>query len=400
MKKNHIPPANYVPFSLKDILSKFVDQQELAYSNNISLIGSEADIANVRKLFSLIKNQVHLEFHQTIEDLDQSYEPFNPNGFGLVEAPELDSSVFVKHLEYVLEKADYKALSQDELKKSFHAASMFKIRLHVDFDDYQRTVVFARGESMRKESVYLFRRFFKRDIEFRNYDSVVVFLHFKDEVIDAALKGSCVPGSVVLKMFQNVPKSDLEMLFPNTKIRMRLKDKLIIGIPALVSGIVVAATKLGASFLLLGALIGFWLGFSNEPVTLNKTSLLVLLAGFGALGGYLWKQFDEFNQKKSEFTQKLVEKLYFKNLDNNEGVYYRLVNEAERQECKEILLVYFYLLQSGKAMETDEIDQGLECWIESIWERKVDFDTKDALEKLQRLNLVTRADLGFTVLII
>ena len=140
------------------------------------------------------------------------------------------------------------------------AASLFKIQLHVDFSDYHETVLFTRGESVRKEQVTLFGRFFKRDIEFNNYDSVVMFLHLKDEIIDATLKESCVPGSVVLKMFHNVPKADLEMLFPNTKIRMRLKDKLMIGIPALISGIVIAATKLGASFIIIVALVGFWLG--------------------------------------------------------------------------------------------------------------------------------------------
>ncbi len=33
--------------------------------------------------------------------------------------------------------------------------------------------------------------------------------------------------------FQNVPADDLEMVFPNVQVRMRLFDKLLIGIPAL-----------------------------------------------------------------------------------------------------------------------------------------------------------------------
>jgi len=216
-----------------------------------------------------------------------------------------------------------------------------------------------------------------------------MFLHLKDEIIDATLKDSCVPGSVVLKMFHNVPKADMEMLFPNTKIRMRLKDKLMIGVPALISGIVLAATKLGASFIIIGALVAFWLGFSNEPVDLNKTSLLVVMAGLGTIAGYLWKQFSGFNKKKLQFVQKLIENLYFKNLDNNEGVYYRLRNEAEKEEVKEILLAYFYLLKS------EELDLGLEQWIEKIWGCSINFDVDDAIEKLQRLELITKADSQF-----
>jgi len=378
-----IQPAHHIPFSKEEIFSKFESQL------------SGADAADAKKFFMLIKNQIHLEFHQTIEELDRGYEPFNPNTFYKTESKNLDSSTFIKHLEYTLTKANYKALSQTELNDALEEVSLFKIRLYVDFSDYKEIVLFTRGESIRKEQVTLFGRFFKREIEFNNYDSVVMFLHLKDEIIDATLQESCVPGSVVLKMFHNVPKADIEMLFPNTKIRMRLKDKLMIGIPALISGIVLAATKLGASFIIIATLVGFWLGLSDEPVNLNKTSLLVLVAGLGAIGGYLWKQFSGFNKKKLEFVQKLIENLYFKNLDNNEGVYYRLVNEAEKEEVKEVLLAYFYLLKSGKPLSANELDLELEQWIKMIWGRRINFDIDDAIQKLQRLNLVTQKDTHF-----
>lgn len=379
-----IKPAHHIPVSSEDILSKFMSQ----------LKGSETEDA--RKFFKLLKNQIHLEFHQTMEELDLSYEPFNPNSIHKGKNQEPDSSIFADHLKFALEKANYKELGQAELDEAFEEASLFKIRLHVDFTDYKQTVIFSRGESVRKENVYLFGRFFKREIEFINYNSVVIFLHFNDEMIDASLKESCKPGSVVLKMFQNVPKADLEMLFPNTKIRMRLKDKLMIGIPAVVSGIIIAATKLGASFILLGALMGAWLGFSDEPVTLNKTSLLALLAGFGTLGGYLWKQFSGFNNRKLKFIQKLTENLYFKNLDNNEGVYYRLINEAEKEECKEVLLAYFDLLKSEKPKNSKDLDVALELWLEKTWGCNVDFDVEDAIQKLETLNLINRAGSAYT----
>jgi len=326
----NIQAAHYLPFTKEEILEKFIATM------------SGDDVKHAKNFFMLIKNQMHLEFHQTTEELDQSYAPFNPNNVYQLEANNNDSTSFIEKLKYTLTKANYKELNETELNKALEEESLFKLRLNVDFSDYKKTVLFTRGESVRKENVYLFGRFFEREIEFNNYDSVVMFLHLKDEVIDATLQESCVPGSVVLKMFHNVPKADLEMLFPNTKIRMRLKDKLMIGIPALISGAILAATKLGASFIIIGALLAFWLGLSDEPVDLNKTSLLVLMAGLGAIAGYLWKQFSGFNKKKLQFVQKLIENLYFKNLDNNEGVYYRLINEAEKEEVKEILLAYFY----------------------------------------------------------
>jgi hypothetical protein len=31
----------------------------------------------------------------------------------------------------------------------------------------------------------------------------------------------CEPGATMLKLFRNIPKADLEMLFPNTQLKMR-----------------------------------------------------------------------------------------------------------------------------------------------------------------------------------
>ena len=85
----------------------------------------------------------------------------------------------------------------------------------------------------------------------------------------------------------------------------------------------------------MGSLFGFWLGISSQPVELNKATLVVLFAGIAALGGYLFKQFNKFKNRKLRFMQTLTQNLYFKNLDNNAGVFHRIVNDAEEEEGKE-----------------------------------------------------------------
>jgi hypothetical protein len=56
----------------------------------------------------------------------------------------------------------------------------------------------------------------------------------------------------------------------------------------------------GASLVLLGSLLGFWLGISSQPVEFNKTALMALFAGVASLGGYLWKQFNKFKNLTSD----------------------------------------------------------------------------------------------------
>lgn len=182
------------------------------------------------------------------------------------------------------------------------------------------------------------------------------------------------------------------MLFPNTEVRMKTIDKVIIGVPAAVGGIVMLVTKLGATFLLTGALLAFWLGLSDDPVVLDQKSLLALAAGFGTLGGFLWKQFNNFKNRKIKFMKTLADNLYFKNLDNNTGVFHRLIDAAEEEECKEVILAYYFLLRSGKALTTTELDDAIESWFQQHRDTSIDFDVPDAIRKLIELDMVERSE--------
>jgi hypothetical protein len=253
--------------------------------------------------------------------------------------------------------------------------------------------LFARGQSQRSEVLQTWFGLSSRRIEFANYDRVVVYLKISEDYQSPTPELShCRAGATLLKLFRNVPRADLEMLFPNTRVRMRLMDKLFIGVPALVSGGIVFTTKLGASLVLLGSLFGYWLGLHDQPTELNQARVMVLLAGVAALAGYLWKQFSNFKNRKIRFMQALTQNLYFKNLDNNAGVFHRLINDAEAEESKEALLAYYFLLTSPVALTQAELDRKIESWFETKWDCSIDFEVEDALQKLRKLGLAEESD--------
>ncbi len=182
------------------------------------------------------------------------------------------------------------------------------------------------------------------------------------------------------------------MLFPNIRLGMRLLDKLIIGVPAIISGTIVVSTRLGATVLLLGSLLGFWLGVSTEPVQIDKAALIALGASSAALIGYIWKQVSNFRNRKLKYTQALTENLYFKLLDNNAGVIHRVVDDAEESECKESLLAYYFLLLQDKPVAAGELDERIEAWLSEQWHCKLDFEIEDALAKLKLLGLAEETE--------
>jgi len=379
----------FIPFRKTDIVEMCIDEGSLIPS----------DCLLFRGFCQKLQNIYHFQHHEILESFKNSYAPKDPDAdtrkIDLPAAhsePEEDLSV---QLENLLKKANYEKLSEADLNNALCQESIFKIKLKVDFEDFGEVLLYFRGESIKEETVKKWAGLKSESIQFVNYDRVLVYIKFADEFSShkAALR-QYRPGSTLLKLFQHVPKADLEMLFPNTKLQMRLVDKLMIGVPAVVSGGVVLATKLGATLILVGSLLGFWVGMHAQPVELDKAALVTLLVGFGTLGAYLWKQFNNIKNRKLHFMQTLTKSLYFKNLDNNAGVFHRLLDEAEEEECKEAILAYYFLLKHNQPISQQDLDASIETWFEERWHYALNFEIEDAVYKLEKLGLVVQEN-GF-----
>ncbi len=360
-----IKPVRFIPFSKKEIF-------ELCLNN----APESLDRTQLTQFYHMLSHVFHFEFYQISEALKESY------------VDTTSGHTFNELLNDLLNKANYEKISQQDLNTALNAASLFRIKLEVNFNDFSEVLLYCRGESIKTERIKTWFGLRSTKIQFAHYDRVVVYLKFADQLSETASIVDHQPNSTILKLFQNVPKADLEMLFPNTQVRMRLSDKLFIGIPALISGGIVISTKLGASILILMSLASYWIGSSTQEVSISKTEIFILLAGIGALGGYLWKQYSNFKNRKLRFLQSLTQNLYFKNLDNSEGVFHRLINEAEEEEVKEALLAYYFLVQT-KGMSKKDLDEKIEHWLLQQKDCTLNFEIEDALHKLSKLGLVT-----------
>lgn len=380
-----LPKLRFIPFRRADIVRMCLDEDRL----------DETRKAQFERVSVEIESHFQREFHQIKQQLKDSYGPVDPDAdTRVVESFRDDKAAqrLAGILDKVLDRANYEKVTREQLEHAFNTASLFNLRLYVDLDEFEEAMLFTRGATSQIETVSKFFGLFKRDVEFVNYDRVVLYIRFRDDVDAESTLGGCQPGSTMLKLFQNVPGADVEMLFPNTRVGMRLIDKLLIGVPAIVSGGIVMTTKLGATLVLLGSLLGFWLGVNSEPVKLDKAAVLVLIAGLGTVGAYLWKQYSSIKNRKLRFTQALTENLYFKLLDNNAGVLFRVLDEAEESECKESLLAYYFLLAEQAPMTAQQLDQAIEAWFAARWQCQLDFEIDDALEKLKLLDLATEVE--------
>ncbi|WP_067535670.1 TMEM143 family protein [Nocardia crassostreae] len=297
---------------------------------------------------------------------------------------EVARRVVEAELVALAEAANFTRIEAAEIERAFAEDSLVKVRLAVEDEGIETVMFFRRGASQRTQEVKSLLGLRRRTVEFTNYAKVLVYIAFREDAGDRPAEA----GAVLLKLFQNVPRNDLEMLYPNARVRMRPLDKLLIGVPAVVSGIIVLVTKLIASLGLLVLLFAFWIGLREESVRLDQTALVTLGAGLAAFGGYLWRQFAKFKNRKIKLMKSLSEHLYFRNLDNDAGVFHHLLGAAEESEVNETLLAYHFLATADRPPTAAELDERIEGWFRQRWDTGFDFEIRDGLRKLRELDLL------------
>ena len=375
----------FIPYRKQDIVEMCV--RELKLDDSLSF----------RQFCDLLSNSLHVEYHKTLESLKNDYAPFDPNADTkqlepyTTEQKAQCQANFANNFADVLNAANFEKITEQDLQDALTEESLFKVRLEVEFDDFEQVVFYRRGESQVTETITSLFGLRKQTLNFTNYDRVAIFITFKDQAHFDTKKKTLMgfePGSTIVKLFQNVPKADLEMLFPNSEVRMRPIDKAFIGASAVVGGAVVLVTKLGASILLLAALLGFWIGWREEAVEMTQQHFISFALGLGVFAGFIFKEWSKFKNRKIKFMKVLSDNLYFKNLDNNAGVFHTLIDAAEEEDFKEAILAYSFLLKSQTGLTSQALDEAIELWFKDKYQCELDFEIPDALNKLERMQLV------------
>ena len=337
-----------------------------------------------------------------LERLKHHYQPFDPNRDiqSITPVTSKDPSEFGKELHALLERANFARISQTELDQAFASESLFQVKLHTELADFAELSLYARGRRTRDETIVTWFGLKKRTISVAFAERVLIFVRFQDAAYFANLPKQrrqqaealkITPGSTQLKLFASVPLADLEMLFPNSEVRMKTLDKALIGVPAII-GIATMSAKILALLAFFWASllwVGAETGLHHEPVPLSTLAAEAGVAIAAGIAVYLFiqRQVMRYRFTKMKFLKSLSDNLYFRNLDNNAGAFHRLIDEATEEEIKEAQLGWRFL-QDGPAT-AEALDQRIEAWFQTRLKTTVDFEVEDALAKLHRLGLAS-----------
>jgi len=341
---------------------------------------SDADRRRFRSLCRILEATIHFEYHDRLNELKSRYAPYDPDREtrliddpDRINDPEQPDALF-ECVMSLLERGNFRRLDRTQIEQTLAAKTDWGIRLDVDFSVFERLEVYTRGETTTRRTRRHWRSWYRaEEIEVPIYQRLLIMFRLKDNCHQAADDES---GAVSLKLFKNIPRVDLEMLLPGTRVRMTLLDRCRILLPT-ISGLALTIFKIvkGAMALAFAGVYG----------------LLGFLGLVGGTVGYGVKSFFGYLRTKDRYQLNLTRNLYFQNLDNNAGVLYRLLDEAEEQEFREAILAYSLLRRHAppSGWTLADIDQAAESYLQSTLDIEADFEVGDAVRKLARFGLVS-----------
>eukprot|EP01026_Neomeris_dumetosa_P050291 TRINITY_DN4407_c0_g2_i1.p2 TRINITY_DN4407_c0_g2~~TRINITY_DN4407_c0_g2_i1.p2 ORF type:complete len:468 (-),score=66.60 TRINITY_DN4407_c0_g2_i1:543-1946(-) len=181
------------------------------------------------------------------------------------------------------------------------------------------------------------------------------------------------PDMVYMKMFKDISVGEIDQVIPGTRVKFSLLDYLMVFVPVLFGFGAAVYKAASGSF-----------DFDTLAATLTTLGLVCfpLLYGFKAYQG--------LQQRNQDLRAKLNEIFLLYNLSNNAGVLSYLLEEAQEQEDREIIMAYFFLWKNQKPLSKEQLDLEVEEFLSGIMEKfhhtmKFDFDVSDAIGDCVRM---------------
>ncbi|MDP1584480.1 MAG: TMEM143 family protein [Bradyrhizobium sp.] len=346
---------------------------------------------------------LHYQYFEQLDLLREAYFHFDPEVDPQTCPPATDLEAAYRRLSEefvrVLTEANFIEIDHEEIIRAFGEHALVRVKIKAPVGDYRDVRMFRRGSHRKTIEVPMWWGFRRRRYEVDIYDDVVMMVATRpggDAPTDARKprwggkkeSGQKIRGGAVLfKYFRHIARADLEALFPNVRVVMSLWDQLTLGVPAVVGGIPILV-KLASTLTILFFVAGFYLGVSGTPGDSDMEQALVALGGLFALGAFMLRQRGNFHRQSLLHQKQVTDNIYYRNVNNNSGIFNYLIGEAEEQEWKEALLAYYCLIVAPQPVTRAALDASIEELLLRRFGFPADFEIGEALTRLKRLGLL------------
>ena len=352
-------------------------------------------------LCGFLGSYFHHDFYDELTALKEVYAWFSPSGPRPQkrEPPNAEDAYrqLTKTFDEVMTRANFIEVPRADVEALGGEHPLLDVKTRTPLEAYESIRMFYRGRHSEKVAHAGTLGVGAKEIPVDIFDDVVVFVRFKQTLStkrgllplrrESGLPSGVQPGSVLIKSFRNISRFELPMLMPDVQVVMSRKDALLLGGPALLGAIPIALNILPALSVVL-VIIGAYLGFSNAPTQDKLVKAVAALSVLVGAGAFMFRQYSNYAFRKLKYQKRLADNIYYKNVNNDAGVFETLIGSAEDQEVKEVILAYHALLTGGPSATSDDLDRRIEAWLKTTFAVDVDFEVADALRKLERLGFL------------
>ena len=294
-----------------------------------------------RRFFRYLDHWRRQQYNAQLHELEETYEPFSPDSDLLMtraftpdERAVMQARV-IDGMTRILNQANYVRIDHNDVEQILTRESAYGLDLQVDLDVFEEVLLFYRGASSKRDARRRWQKFYLREqIDIPLFQRLFLLFKLKPvekrvqevmriqklsrreaekivkrerEGMPPEVKETCI----YMKLFKNIPRSDLEMIFPNTRVRFRFFDKLRLGATA-------------------GGGLGLGVFGAAGKIALLATNPIAALGALVGLGGIAFRQSVNFMNQKQRYMVVMAQNLYFHAMADNRGVMLKLGRSRRR----------------------------------------------------------------------
>ena len=362
-----------------------VSQERILNVLSEGLSESTDFVRSLRLIRLLLRAEID---HQSIDIRQRLDKIVHPSQTSLsIAQREASSKILTDDIRSILIRANYVQLRDADIEKALTTQSLLRLNIQINRKHWNRSVIFSRGKHISSQTMTTWFGLRKKTIDVEVFDRLFLYVEYQPTPRARQKPGTLLERPLFyVRLFENIPVADMEMLFPNCAVKMRNLDRCIMFGPAIFAVIGISAV-IQTSWLALYGLARWQLGIDSVEPVVPGGALAAIGGGMLAILIWGYTQFGRYQKMRMKYLKTLADMILYRLLDRDMGAAARILDEASEEEAKEAILAYRFLLDGPSTAEG--LDAKIENWLSAQFQEEIDFEVDDALAKLNRLGIAT-----------
>ncbi|CAF1528821.1 unnamed protein product [Rotaria sp. Silwood1] len=342
------------------------------------LVDNDDDRLVFHQLCEGFDSAVVQRYHPILNELKNLFNPLNPDNeiidhYRISYRDRLDNEYWLlEKIDDLLHRSNFTELPRNILLEKFiiqdNSSSSSNVNIKINGDDYDVLKFWILGrEQIPIEQLSRWKKLF-----FRKSNSLISNDYFKRIILAVRLKGQ---DRLYLKAFRDIPLQYLPQLLPIGKLQIGQFEQRLIWFTFFI------ATSTAVTHL-----ITTMAEFHIPGLVIGGSSLTLLFIYWLIRSSY---------KSKINYLSNMNRLLFYKNIASNKQLLAMIIDRAEDELSKEILIAYMIILWRQKLnveVTPKILELEIENWIRLKTNANINFKSDQAIEFLRKLGILLPED--------